>query len=138
MKPYLLVSKKNSKKFIDLYEKSPLYVMTDHDKLIIVHAGIVKIISEKPIKKLKHLSFMAILQAQSIQTARLRWDWAQDYNGEAWIVYGHTPVKEARQVQHTFNIDTGCVFGGKLRTLSLSRIQINLRPFYYALYSGEI
>ena len=33
------------------------------------------------------------------------------------IVYGHTPVKEVRIVNNTYNIDTGCVFGGKLTAL---------------------
>ena len=60
--------KKISKKFIDLYEKSPLYVMTDNDKLIIAHAGIRKDYIEKQTKKLKLLSFMEIFQEQSIQT----------------------------------------------------------------------
>ena len=33
------------------------------------------------------------------------------------VVYGHTPVVEARWVNRTLNIDTGCVFGGSLTAL---------------------
>ena len=47
----------------------------------------------------------------------VRRDWAQEYKGQAWIVYGHTPVKEPRFVNQTVNIDTGAVFGGKLTGL---------------------
>ncbi|MGY5190481.1 UNVERIFIED_CONTAM: hypothetical protein FO487_22290, partial [Bacillus amyloliquefaciens DSM 7 = ATCC 23350] len=36
------------------------------------------------------------------------------YDGKAWVVYGHTPVKRPRIVNRTINIDTGCVFGNKL------------------------
>ncbi|HHY21197.1 MAG TPA: hypothetical protein GX525_04785, partial [Bacilli bacterium] len=48
----------------------------------------------------------------------VRRDWAKRYNGKAFIVYGHTPVPEARFINNTVNIDTGAVFGGKLTALS--------------------
>jgi len=37
-----------------------------------------------------------------------------DYRGKALVVYGHTPQAEVLKVNNTINIDTGCVFGGKL------------------------
>ena len=33
------------------------------------------------------------------------------------VVYGHTPVPEPEWLNRTINIDTGCVFGGKLTAL---------------------
>src|SRR5256714_127237 len=48
---------------------------------------------------------------------RVRYDWAQEYRGHAVVVYGHTPVPEAVWVNGTINIDTGCVFGGRLTAL---------------------
>jgi protein phosphatase len=33
------------------------------------------------------------------------------------VVYGHTPVPEAEWLNRTLNIDTGCVFGGRLTAL---------------------
>ena len=33
------------------------------------------------------------------------------------VVYGHTPVPEPEWLNHTINIDTGCVFGGQLTAL---------------------
>ena len=47
----------------------------------------------------------------------VRQNWAADYRGPAMVVYGHTPVAEPEWVNHTVNIDTGCVFGGKLTAL---------------------
>ena len=47
----------------------------------------------------------------------VRADWAADYRGSALVVYGHTPVYAPEWVNRTINIDTGCVFGGRLTAL---------------------
>ena len=41
----------------------------------------------------------------------------RDYRGKASVVYGHTPIAEPQWLNRTVNIDTGCVFGGKLTAL---------------------
>ena len=47
----------------------------------------------------------------------VRSNWAADYRGRAMVVYGHTPVVEPAWLNGTINVDTGCVFGGKLTAL---------------------
>lgn len=47
----------------------------------------------------------------------VRHDWAAQYRGRAVVVYGHTPVPEPEWVNDTVDIDTGCVFGGRLTAL---------------------
>jgi protein phosphatase len=47
----------------------------------------------------------------------VRYNWAAEYRGAATVVYGHTPVPEPEWLNRTINIDTGCVFGGKLTAL---------------------
>ena len=46
-----------------------------------------------------------------------RFNFGADYRGKTAVVYGHTPVPEADWLNRTINIDTGCVFGGKLTAL---------------------
>ncbi len=47
----------------------------------------------------------------------VRYNWAAGYRGRAMVVYGHTPVVEPAWLNNTINVDTGCVFGGKLTAL---------------------
>jgi protein phosphatase len=47
----------------------------------------------------------------------VRQDWAADSRGRAAVVYGHTPVAEPEWLNNTLNVDTGCVFGGRLTAL---------------------
>jgi protein phosphatase len=47
----------------------------------------------------------------------VRINWAAEYKGKAQVVYGHTPVPSAEWLNRTIDIDTGCVFGGRLSAL---------------------
>jgi protein phosphatase len=47
----------------------------------------------------------------------VRYNWAAEYKGKAMVVYGHTPVPEPQWLNRTIDIDTGCVFGGRLTAL---------------------
>ena len=47
----------------------------------------------------------------------VRYQWAEDYQGKAMVAYGHTPVPEASWLNNTIDLDTGCVFGGKLTAM---------------------
>ena len=40
------------------------------------------------------------------------------------MVYGHTPVPEAEWLNRTINVDTGCVFGGKLTALRYPELEL--------------
>lgn len=63
----------------------------------------------------------------------VRLDWAAEYRGAARVVYGHTPVAEPSWLNRTINIDTGCVFGGRLTALrypELATVSVPARKAY--------
>ncbi|XJZ28200.1 bis(5'-nucleosyl)-tetraphosphatase PrpE [Bacillota bacterium Lsc_1132] len=104
--------------FIELYEKAPLYLVLDEKKLIVAHAGIKKDYIGLTNEKVKtFVLYGDITGKKNPDGTPERRDWAKNYTGEAAIVYGHTPVKEVRIINNTYNIDTGAVFGGKLTAL---------------------
>ncbi|MFC0189103.1 bis(5'-nucleosyl)-tetraphosphatase PrpE [Fictibacillus aquaticus] len=103
------------KMFISLYENAPLYLTLDDGRLVVAHAGIKQGFIGKSDKKVKTFVLYGDITGEKHPNGMpVRRDWAKEYSGEHVIVYGHTPVKEARHVNNTWNIDTGCVFGGKL------------------------
>jgi protein phosphatase len=115
---------KLSNTFISLYENAPLYLSLDDGELIAAHAGIPEKYIGQVGKKVKTFVLYGDITGESHPNGMpIRKDWARDYEGSALIVYGHTPVLEPRWVNHTVNIDTGCVFGGKLTALSYPELK---------------
>lgn len=57
-----------------------------------------------------------------------RLDWAQEYEGDPIVVYGHTPNLQPRWVNGTTNIDQGCCFGGALTAFRYPEGQFAMVP----------
>jgi protein phosphatase len=113
------------KKFIDLYENAPLYLVSDSQKLVIAHAGIKQeLIGQTHAKVKEFVLYGDVTGAKHPDGSPVRGDWAKEYHGEMCIVYGHTPVKEPRIIHNTYNIDTGAVFGGKLTSLRYPEMEL--------------
>lgn len=96
----------------------PSHYLLDNGKLILAHAGLKE--NLQGIESREAMDFALYGQPTGEMDENglpVRYDWAVDYRGKALIVYGHTPVATARWVNRTINIDTGCVFGGKLTAL---------------------
>ncbi len=111
-------------KFMWLYESSPLYQVLDDGKLIVSHAGIRQDYIGKNDKRVKtFVLYGDITGKKNPDGTPERRDWAKHYKGQAWNVYGHTPVKEPRFFNQTINIDTGAVFGGKLSAFRYPEIE---------------
>ncbi len=67
----------------------------------------------------------------------VRVNWAASYRGRAIVVYGHTPVMEPAWLNNTINIDTGCVFGGKLTALRYPEKELVSVPAARVYYEPE-
>ncbi|MGM0844331.1 MAG: bis(5'-nucleosyl)-tetraphosphatase PrpE [Bacillota bacterium] len=117
--------KRYKEMFIELYEESPLYQRLDSGNLIIAHAGIKEELIGKLNKRVKTFVLYGDITGETNEDGTpVRRDWAFDYKGEAYIVYGHTPFSEVRNINRTYNIDTGAVFGGNLSSLSYPEMTI--------------
>jgi len=120
---------KISKQFMFLYDHAPLYLVLPEVEAIIAHAGIKASLIGRTDKKVKSFVLYGDTTGEFHPDGRpVRRDWAQDYHGDQWIVYGHTPVRKPRKVNKTINIDTGCVFGIALTAFRLPEENIIAVP----------
>ncbi|MBV9228242.1 MAG: polynucleotide kinase-phosphatase [Chloroflexi bacterium] len=93
------------------------YVL-DSGKLVVAHAGMKETMQGRAARAVRDFALYGETTGETDEFGLpVRYNWAAEYRGRAQVVYGHTPVPEAEWFNHTINIDTGCVFGGKLTAL---------------------
>ena len=87
----------------------------DDGKLVVAHAGMKESMQGRGSGKVRDFALYGETTGETDEFGLpVRYNWASDYRGKALVVYGHTPVAEPMWLNNTVNIDTGCVFGGKL------------------------
>jgi protein phosphatase len=93
------------------------YVLDDGN-LVVAHAGMKAEMQGRGSGKVRDFALYGETTGETDEFGLpVRYNWAADYRGRAMVVYGHTPVGEPEWLNRTINIDTGCVFGGKLTAL---------------------
>src|SRR5438445_763722 len=93
------------------------YVLDD-GKLVVAHAGMKEEMQGRGSGKVRDFALYGETTGETDEFGLpVRHNWAAEYRGSATVVYGHTPVPEPEWLNRTVNIDTGCVFGGKLTAL---------------------
>ena len=93
------------------------YVL-DEGKLVVAHAGLREELQGRGSGYVRNFALYGETTGEIDQFGfPVRYEWAAEYRGQAKVVYGHTPVLEAQWLNNTIDIDTGCVFGGKLTAL---------------------
>ena len=100
-----------------LYSLISHYVF-DNGKLVVAHAGLKEEMQGRGSGAVRSFCMYGETTGEIDEFGLpVRHNWAKEYRGKAKVVYGHTPVPEAEWLNKTIDIDTGCVFGGKLTAL---------------------
>lgn len=93
------------------------YVLDD-GKIVVAHAGMKEEMQGRGSGKVRDFALYGETTGETDQFGLpVRYNWAAEYRGSAMVVYGHTPIPHPEWLNRTVNIDTGCVFGGKLTAL---------------------
>ena len=102
----------------DFIDSLVSHYVFDDGKLVVAHAGMKESMQGRGSGKVRDFALYGETTGETDEFGLpVRYPWAQDYRGRAMVVYGHTPVPEPEWLNRTIDIDTGCVFGGKLTAL---------------------
>jgi len=96
----------------------PSHLVLDGGRLVVAHAGMRESLQGRESRRVRDFALYGDTTGEVDELGLpVRRDWASEYHGEAMVVYGHTPVAHPLLVNRTMNVDTGCVFGGRLTAL---------------------
>ena len=102
----------------DFIHKLVSHYVLDDGKLVVAHAGMKESMQGRGSGAVRDFALFGETTGETDEFGLpVRYNWAAEYRGTAIVVYGHTPVPEPEWLNRTINIDTGCVFGGKLTAL---------------------
>jgi protein phosphatase len=108
----------------------------DDGRLVVAHAGMKEAMQGRGSGKVRDFALYGETTGETDEFGLpVRLNWAAEYRGAATVVYGHTPVSEPEWLNKTVNIDTGCVFGGKLTALRYPEkefVSVHAHQTYYA------
>jgi protein phosphatase len=107
-----------SNELADFLDDLVSHYVLDDGKLVVAHAGMKAEMQGRGSGKVRDFALYGETTGETDEFGLpVRHNWAAEYRGPAMVVYGHTPVPEPEWLNRTVNIDTGCVFGGKLTAL---------------------
>jgi protein phosphatase len=93
------------------------YVL-DSGRLVVAHGGMREEMQGRDTGRVRDFALYGETTGEMDEFGLpVRANWAARYRGSAQVVYGHTPVREPEWLNNTINVDTGCVFGGRLTAL---------------------
>lgn len=93
------------------------YVL-DSGKLVVAHAGLKESYHGRSSGRVRSFALYGDTTGETDEYGLpVRYPWAQEYRGQAVVVYGHTPVPKTEWINNTMCLDTGVVFGGELTAL---------------------
>ena len=109
----------------------------DDGKLVVAHAGMKEEMQGRGSGKVRDFALYGETTGETDDYGLpVRYNWAAEYRGTAMVVYGHTPIAEPEWLNRTINIDTGCVFGGKLTALRYPERELVSVPALHTYYDS--
>ncbi len=110
---------------IRFLEGLPSHYVLDGGRLVVAHAGMKAEMQGRDTSRVRDFAMYGETTGELDEFGLpIRYNWAAEYRGQARVVYGHTPVFEPEWINGTINIDTGCVFGGRLTALRYPELEL--------------
>lgn len=110
----------------------------DDGNLVVAHAGMKESMQGRGSGKVRDFALYGETTGETDEFGLpVRYNWSSDYRGKALVVYGHTPTPDPLWLNNTVNIDTGCVFGGRLTALRYPEREVVSAPAKATYYESR-
>jgi protein phosphatase len=114
-----------SKQIAEFFDGLVSHFVLDGGRLVVAHAGMKEEMQGRASGQVRSFAMYGETTGETDEFGLpVRYNWAADYRGKAYVAYGHTPVPEPEWLNRTINVDTGCVFGGKLTALRYPELEL--------------
>jgi protein phosphatase len=111
-------SKEWKEEILAFLQQLPSHLLLDRGELVVAHAGLPEELQGGVGGQVRNFALYGEKTGEiDDYGVPVRRNWAEDYRGKAFVVYGHSPVAEPMIYHNTIDIDTGCAFGGRLTAL---------------------
>jgi diadenosine tetraphosphatase ApaH/serine/threonine PP2A family protein phosphatase len=104
----------------------PYRLTLDNNKVVVAHAGLpewMHLAVDSP-KVRSHALYGDVDGTVDKLGRPVRKNWALDYAGPRVVVHGHVVVDAPYIINHVYNLDTGCCFGGALTCLRYPEMEL--------------
>lgn len=119
----------------DFIEGLISHYVLDDAKLVVAHAGMKQEMQGRASGRVREFALYGETTGETDEFGLPeRLNWAEEYRGTATVVYGHTPVPEPQWINRTINVDTGCVYGGRLTALRYPERELESVPAHSTYY----
>lgn len=127
------------RRYMQCYESQCYYLLLDKKQLAVVHGGLQEESMGSFSGKIRSVCLYGETTGEIDENGRpQREDWAASYHGKTLVVYGHTVTARPDIINHTVDIDQGCVYGGYLTALRYPEMEfVQVRGKPYAEYHGD-
>lgn len=93
----------------------PPHLVLDQGRLVVAHAGLKARMHGRQSADITGFARLGETTGPTNELGReIHPTWAEEYDSQTLVVHGHVPVPEPTWTNKVLNLDTGCVFGGKL------------------------
>lgn len=94
------------------------HLVLDDGRLVVAHAGLKEQYQGRASSRVRDFALYGETNGETDEFGLpIRYPWADEYRGDAVVLYGHTPVPTVEWINNTACLDTGCVFGGALSAM---------------------
>jgi protein phosphatase len=119
----------------DFCDELVAHYVLDGGRLVVAHAGLPERYHGRASGRVRDFALYGDTTGETDEYGLpVRYPWANEYRGQATVLYGHTPVPTTEWVNNTMCLDTGCVFGGALTALRYPERDVVAVPAHRVWY----